>query len=157
MCDLVSHRWLNAGGVQTGLGTGAYLAGAHLVEGNKSPRLQQHGRRQVRLCHDERDQHAREQKLGHKSHGLDGRGGSGSWVGGGEIQQDVVGAEVVAMVDAGDVVEIGMQEERMAIDGVHEQVEGKEGSQAENGEQESRGSEEGQHSVQRRLLGACWR
>lgn len=40
---------------------------------------------------------------------------AGGWVGGCEIEEDVVGREVVAVIDAGDVVEVGMNKERGSI------------------------------------------
>ena len=38
---------------------------------------------------------------------------------GGEIEQRTVGGEVVAVVDAGEVVEVGVLEEGGAVEGVH--------------------------------------
>lgn len=40
---------------------------------------------------------------------------AGRWVGGCEIEEDVVRREVVAVVDTGDVVEVGMDQEGSAI------------------------------------------
>lgn len=40
---------------------------------------------------------------------------AGRWVGGCEVEEDVVGREVVAVVDAGDVMEVGMDKERGSI------------------------------------------
>ena len=40
-----------------------------------------------------------------------------------EVEEGVVGREVVAVVDTGDVVEIRMLEKRVAIDDVHNYVE----------------------------------
>jgi len=39
--------------------------------------------------------------------------------GGGKMQECVVGGEIVAMVDAGEVVEVSVGEERGGVDGVH--------------------------------------
>lgn len=54
--------------------------------------------------------------------------------GGGEVEESVVGREVVAVVEARDMVQEGVVEERLAVDGVHEDVEG--GKGAEGGEEE---------------------
>lgn len=92
----------------------SYLAGAHFVERDEGERLRQHGGRQVLLGHDEGDEHAGEQQLREERHGLDAQG-RGAREGRGQVQEDVVGAEVVPMVDAGDVVEEGVFEERLPI------------------------------------------
>lgn len=39
--------------------------------------------------------------------------------GGGQVQQCVVRGEIVAVVDAGEVVEVGVGEEGGGVDGVH--------------------------------------
>lgn len=40
---------------------------------------------------------------------------AGGWVGGCEIEEDVVRGEVVAVINAGDVVEVRMDEKRGAV------------------------------------------
>lgn len=49
------------------------------------------------------------------------------------------------MVDARDVVEVGMLQKWMPVDGVHGDVEGEKGSQADERELNSLGGEEGHH------------
>ena len=46
--------------------------------------------------------------------GGEGEGGVSCW-GGNEVEEDVIGGEVVAVVDAGDVVEVGVLEEGEAV------------------------------------------
>ena len=50
------------------------------------------------------------------------------------MQKGVIGREVVAVVDAGEVVEVGMGEEGGGVEGVHGEVQ--EGEGGEGGEQE---------------------
>ena len=45
------------------------------------------------------------------------------------MQERVVRGEVVPVVDAGEVVEVGVREEGGGIDGVHADVEGREGGE----------------------------
>lgn len=59
----------------------------------------------------------------------------------------VVGAEVVAVVDAGDVVEVGMLEEGEAVDEVHGEVETSEGREAGDCELKPGGRDEGEDFV----------
>lgn len=69
-----------------------------------------HGGGEVLLGKDKGDQEAREEQLREK-----GVERAGRWVGGCEIEEDVVRREVVAVVDAGDVMEVGMDKERGSI------------------------------------------
>ncbi len=93
---------------------GTDLAGADLVEGDKGKSLGEHGGREVGLGHGQGDEDAGEGELREEGEGFDlqGRGGRG---GGGEVELGVVGAEIVAVVDPGDVVEVGVVEERGAV------------------------------------------
>ncbi len=45
------------------------------------------------------------------------------------MEEGVVGGEVVAVVDAREVVEVGVLQEGGAVEGVHEGVEGGEGQE----------------------------
>lgn len=97
----------------------AYLGGADLVERDKGERLRQHGGGEVLLGDGEGDEQAGEEELGEEGEGLGvPRGGGGG--GGGvcrrvEVEEGVVGGEVVAVVDAGDVVEVCVEEEWVSI------------------------------------------
>ena len=78
-----------------------------------------------------------------------GTGGLGG-AGGGEVEKGVVGGEVMAVVKARDVVQEGVLDEWVAVDGVHEHIEGGEGG--EGGEEEGyagSGDEGGE------ILGEC--
>lgn len=96
------------------------LARADLVEGDEGEGLGQHGGGEVLLGHDKGDQEGGEEELREEGEGLGARegggcGGGGCGGGGGLVELDVVGAEVVAVVDAGDVVEVGVLQEGEAI------------------------------------------
>lgn len=69
-----------------------------------------HGGGKVFLGKDKGNKEAREEQLREKCVERAGR-----WVGGCEIEEDVVRRKVVAVVDAGDVMEVGMDEERSSI------------------------------------------
>lgn len=92
----------------------SYLASAHLVKGDKGECLREHGGREILFGYNERDHDAREKKLWEEGHGFDPQCGKG-WEGRGEIELGVVGTEVVAVVDAGDVMEECMLEERLPV------------------------------------------
>jgi len=94
-----------------------YLAGADLVKRYESKSLGHHGGGEVLLGDDEGDENGREEELREEGEGFDGEGvrGRGGRAGGGEVEEDVVGAEVVAVVDAGDVVEVGVDDEGGAV------------------------------------------
>lgn len=91
-----------------------HLAGANLVKRNKRKRLCQHGRRQVLFRHDKRDQDTREYQLRQKRNRLDSeprlrrkrRG---------QIQQRIVRAEIMSMVDPADMMQIRMHQEFIAV------------------------------------------
>lgn len=90
------------------------LAGADLVEGHEGERLRQQGAGQGALGRGEGDEHAGEEELREEGEGGDGRpGGAGR----GEVELGVVRAEVVAVVDARDVVEVGVLQEGEAVAG----------------------------------------
>ncbi len=91
-----------------------YLAGADLVEGHKGKRLREHRGGQVLLRQHQGHQHAREEQLGEKRQRLDAQG-RGLGERGRDVELDVVGAEVMPVVDPGDVVEVGVDQERRAI------------------------------------------
>lgn len=61
--------------------------------------------------------------------GARGGCGGGGGGGGGEVQEGVVGGEVVAVVDAREVVEVGVLQEGEAVETVHEGVERGEGEE----------------------------
>jgi len=65
--------------------------------------------------------------------GWSGAGGLGG-AGGGEVEKGVVRGEVMAVVKARDVVQEGVLDEWVTVDGVHEHVEDEEGG--ERGEEE---------------------
>ena len=91
-------------------GAGTHLARANLVKGDKRKGLRHHRGGEVPLRHDEGDQHGGEQELGDEGEGLGSeRGQLGGVAARGEVEEDVVGGEVVAVVDAGDVVEEGVR------------------------------------------------
>lgn len=90
------------------------LAGADLVKGDKGKSLGEHGGREVGLGHGEGNEDAGEGELREEGEGLDLQG-CGGWRGGGEVELGVVGAEVVAVVDAGYVVEVGVVQEGGAV------------------------------------------
>lgn len=92
-----------------------YLAGAHLVEGDKGERLRQHGPRQVLLGQAQRDQHARERQLRHEGRRLDAHARTAREPGRRQVQLRVVGAEVVPVVQPADVVQVGVLEEGEAV------------------------------------------
>ena len=126
-----------------------YLASADLVERDESECLGQHRRREVGLGRDEGDEHAGEQQLRQEGDGLDAQpvaAGAGRRSGR-EVQLDVVGAEVVAVVDAGDVVEVGVGDEGGTVEPVHGDVEAAEGAEADEGEVQPGRGEEGTDSV----------
>lgn len=78
--------------------------------------------------------------------GTEGLGGAG----GGEVEKGVVWGEVMAVVKARDVVQESVLDEWVAVDGVHEHIEGGEGG--EGGEEEGyagSGDEGGE------ILGEC--
>jgi hypothetical protein len=87
-----------------------YLRGADLVECDKGKSLSHHGGGEVLFGKDKGDQEAREEQLREKCVERVGR-----WVGGCEIEEDIVRREVVAVVDAGDVMEVGVDKERGPI------------------------------------------
>lgn len=91
-----------------------YLAGAHLVERDEGECLRQHGGGQVLLRHDKRDENAGEQKLREKCDRLDTEG-RGARIGRSQIQENVVRAEVVPVVDSSHMVEIGMFKEWLPV------------------------------------------
>ena len=82
----------------------SYLACAHLVKGDKGKCLREHGGGEILFGRHEGDQDAREEQLGEEGHRFDPQSGEVR-KGRGEIELGVVGAEVVAVVDAGDMVE----------------------------------------------------
>lgn len=49
--------------------------------------------------------------------------GAGRWVGGCEIEEDVVRREVVAVINASDVVQVRVGEVRCSVNIIHEDVE----------------------------------
>lgn len=72
--------------------------------------------------------------------------------GGGEVEQSVVRREVVSVIDAGEVVEKGVLEERLAIDIVHDGIEDHEDACGNGNEEESFGVEEMQDCLKRRWI-----
>lgn len=91
-----------------------YLARAHLVKGDECKCLGQHGDRKVLLGNQQRYQESREEQLGNEGERLKPRGRR-LWVGGVEIEEDVVGAEVVSVVDPSQMVQIGMYDKGGAV------------------------------------------
>lgn len=95
-------------------GEETHLAGAHLVKGDKGKRLRQHGRRQILLGHDKRDQDARKQQLRQKRNALDPEPRS-SRKRRRQVQERVVRAKVMSMVDAPDMMQIRMHQKLITI------------------------------------------
>lgn len=92
----------------------AYLACAYLVKGHKGKSLGQHGRRQVLFGHDEGDEYAREGQLREEHNRLDAKGREAG-KGRRQVELGVVRAKVVTVVDASDVVEVGVRQKRGAV------------------------------------------
>ncbi len=96
-----------------------HLTRAHLVKRHKRKRLRQHRPSQIPLRQYYRDQYGAESELRNKSQRLEVPLASFRGEGGGKMQECVVGGEIVAMVDAGEVVEVRVGEEWGGVDGVH--------------------------------------
>lgn len=126
-----------------GLTWPTYLTRADLVEGNKGEGLRQHGRRKVFLGPHERNQQRREQQLRQEGERLDARQTQPA-LGGRRrlVQLRVVGAEVVAVVEAGDVMEERVADKVMAVQVEHGGVEPHEGRKAQYRESQPRGRQE---------------
>ena len=82
----------------------------------------------------ERQEHGGEEELWEEGEAGEVERGAVGPGGGGEIEEGIIRREVVAMVEARDVVKECVLEEGLAVDRVHEQVEGGEGG--EGGEEE---------------------
>ena len=93
----------------------------------------------------EREEDGAEEELGDEGEGFET--GGCCWSGGGEVEEGVVWGEVVAVVDAREVVEVGLVEEGVAVKGVHEGVEEGEGEEGGEGECEAGGVEKGEEAV----------
>ena len=96
-----------------------YLASADLVKRNKGKGLGEHGSRQITLGGSEGDEHAGEEELWEEGDGFDAHRwrGYSAGGGGGQVELRVVGAEVMAVVDARYVVQVGVLEEGGAVAG----------------------------------------
>lgn len=88
-------------------GRETYLAGANFIKGHESKGLGEHARRKIDLGHSERNKHAGEQELRKECHRFDPKPSRGRSCRG-EVQLDVVRTEVVPMINAGDVMEVGV-------------------------------------------------
>lgn len=105
-----------------GGGGGVNLRCAHFVECHKRKRLREQCRRQVPLRERKWQQYARQEQLWEERNtGVSklrwvwgAAGGRWCW-GRGEVQEDIVGGEVVAVVETGDVVCVGVVYERRAV------------------------------------------
>jgi len=93
---------------------GTDLARTHFVEGDECECLGEHRGWEVLFSQDDGNQDTRKSDLRHKRHGLDPHGRK-TWEGGGEVQLCVVGAEVMTMVDAANMVEVCVCHERQPI------------------------------------------
>ena len=68
------------------------------------------------------------------------------------MQEGVVGGEIVAVVDAREVVEVGVVEEGEGIDVVHEEVEGGESKEGGGEEGEALFVEEFNHGLEEKAI-----
>ena len=109
------------------------LARADFVEGDEGEGLGEQGRGEVVFGECKGQEEGGEEELRDECEtreieGWSGAGGLGR-AGGGQVEKGVVRGEVVAVVEARDMMQEGVLDERMTVDGVHEHVEGEEGGE----------------------------
>ena len=107
---------------------------ADFVECDEGEGLCKEGCWEVMFCEREGQENGGEEELREEGEAGEVEREAPSPGGGGEVEEGVVRGEVMAVVEARDVVEECVLEEGLAVDRVHEQVEGGEGG--EGGEEE---------------------
>jgi hypothetical protein len=89
------------------------LASAHFVEGNKGEGLGHHAGGEILLGDGEWHEDGREGQLREEGEGFEFE--RREWEGRGKIEKNIVGGKIVAVVDAGYMVEVGVCYEGGAI------------------------------------------